>query len=128
VDAHRPTAEPQDLDSTLSYVENRRVTNNYTVSWAGKTYQIPREAVGPGLRSSWIRVEGRLDETIWARVGGQSVRLLRCEPALPELKVKEREEARKDHNRGGKSQWMKNFDLQETPADWVVAKAARRAG
>src|SRR5512144_1975164 len=39
VNAHRPLGESQDLDSILSHVEKRRVTNDYTVSWGAKTYQ-----------------------------------------------------------------------------------------
>lgn len=127
VDAHRPLSEHQDLDSTLSYVENRRVANNYTVSWDGKPHQIPREAVRPGLRSSFVRVEDRLDGTVWARIGPQTVRLRRCERALAELNLKASVEVRKDHNRGGRSHWMKKFNLKEDPAAWVVARAARKA-
>lgn len=128
VDAHRPLGERQDLDSTLSHVESRRVLNNYTVSWEGKPYQIPREAVRPGLRSSSVRVEGRLDGTVWARIGGQAVRLRRCERALPEQNPKVPVEVRKDHNRGGRSNWMKTFDLKKAPPVWVVVQAARRVG
>jgi hypothetical protein len=128
VDAHRPAAEGQDLDSTLSHVENRKVTNDYTVSWEGKPHQIPRDAVRTGLRASWVRVEGRLDGTTWARIGERAVQLRRCQPALPELKVKPPVEVRKNHNRGKRSDWMKNFDLHREPPDWVVAQAIRRAG
>jgi DNA-binding Lrp family transcriptional regulator len=127
VDAHRPLSKHQELDSILSHVENRRVTNDNTVSWEGKPHQIPREAVRPGLRNSWVRVERRLDGTVWARIGEEAVQLRRCEPVLPAVKIKAPAEVRKDHNRGGRSQWMKNFDVKETPPDWVVAQAARRA-
>ena len=127
VDAHRPLGERQDLDSILSHVENRQVANNYTVSWEGKPYQIPREAVRPGLRSSSVRVEGRLDETVWARIGEQAVRLRRCECSVPEITLKVPVEPRKDHNRGGRSQWMQQFNLKEPVPDWVIRRA-RRAG
>jgi transposase len=126
-DAHRPLGEQQDLGSSLSHVEKRRVTNNYTVSWDGKPYQIPRDAVRPGLRSSWVRVEGRLDGTVWVRIGNETVQVKRCERALPEITLKTAVETRKDHNRGGRSEWMKNFDLQKQPSAWAVARA-RRAG
>lgn len=128
VNAHRPLGKRQDLESTLSHVENRRVANNYTVSWDGKLYQIPQKAVRPGLRSSWVRVEGRLNGTVWARIGDQAVRLGRCERALPELNLKTPVEVRKDHNRGGRSKWMEKFDLKKEPPDWAVARATRRAG
>jgi len=123
VDAHRPLGEGHDLDSILSHVEKRKVVNNYTVSWDGKSYQIPPEAVRPGLRSSWVRVEGRLDGSVWARIGDRVVKLRRCEQPLPEIELKQPVEVRKDHNRGGRSVWMKNFDLKKQPAAWAVARA-----
>ena len=125
VDAHRPLGAGEDLDSILSHVENRQVTNDYTVSWHGKFYQIPREAVRPGLRSSWVRVEARLDGAVWVRIGNAAVAMKRCEQALPEVTIKPAAETRKDHNRGGRSKWMKNFDLSKCVPNWV---AARRAG
>ena len=125
VDAHRPLGAAKDLDSILSHVENRQVTNNYTVSWDGKPYQIPREAVRPGLRSSWVRVEGRLDGKVWARIGNAAVPMKRCAPPLPEVTIKPAAETRKDHNRGGRSKWMENFDLSKSAPNWV---AATRAG
>jgi len=128
VDAHRPLGERQDLDSTLSHVESRRVANNYTVSWDGRPYQIPREAVRPGLRSSWVRVEGRLDGTVWARIGERAVPLKRCEGSLPELTLKAPLEVRKDHNRGGRSEWMKNFHLRKEPPGGMLTRAVPGAG
>jgi transposase len=125
VDAHRPLGAAEDLDSVLSHVENRQVTNNYTVSWDGRFFQIPREAVRPGLRSSWVRVEGRLDGTVWARIGNAAVPMKRCAPPIPEVTIKAPAEPRKDHNRGGRSKWMKNFDLSKPVSNGV---AARRAG
>jgi hypothetical protein len=125
VDAHRPLGEGHDLDSILSHVEKRRVSNNYTISWDGNTYQIPRESLRPGLRSAYIRVEGRLDGTVWARVGDRSAKLTRCRQPIPELKIAAAKEVRKDHNRGGRSEWMKNFDLSKSVPNWVAATQAR---
>ena len=125
VDAHRPLGEGHDLDSILSHVENRRVANNYTVSWDGKTYQIPAEAVRPGLRSSCVRVEARLDGSVWARVESRPVKLRRCAQPFPELTLKPATEARKDHNRGGRSSWMQSFDLDKPAPAWAIARAKR---
>jgi len=124
VDAHRPLGGAEDLDSILSHVENRQVTNNYTVSWDGKPYQIPREAVRPGLRSSWVRVEARLDGTVWTRIGNAAVPMRRCAQPLPELTLKPAAVERKDHNRGGRSHWMKNFDLSKSAPKRVAGKRA----
>jgi transposase len=125
VDAHRPIGEGHDLGSILSHVEKRRVSNDYTVSWGSKTYQIPRESVRPGLRSAFIRVEGRLDGTVWARIGDRSVQLSRCSQPIREVKIAAAKETRKDHNRGGRSQWMKNFDLSKPVPNWAVGRASR---
>jgi hypothetical protein len=111
VNAHRPLGEALDLKSILSHVEKRRVTNDYTGSWKGKFYRIPREAVRPRLRSEWVRVEGRLDGTVWARIGGHAVQMIRAEPSLPTLSLRVPASVHKDDNRGGKSAWMKNFEL-----------------
>ncbi len=124
VNAHRPLGDANDLDSSLSHVENRRVSNDYTVSWDGKLYQIPREAVAPGLRSSWVRVERRLNGTVWVRIGNQAVEVTRCAPVLPALSVKAAVEGGKDHNRGGRSKWMKDFDLGTSVPNWVAARQA----
>lgn len=128
VDAHLPIGEQQDLNSILSHVEQRRVTNDYTISWDGKLYQIPRESVRPGLRSARVRVEARLDGTVWVRVGDRAVPAARCERSLPKLVLKAPPEPRKDHNRGGKSGWMKAFDLKKAPPGWVAERIANRAG
>ena len=47
-DAHRPLGKGQDLDSILSHAEQRLVDNDYTVSWDGKLYRIPRRRFGRG--------------------------------------------------------------------------------
>jgi len=120
VDAHRPLGEGQNLDSLLSYVEQRVVDNDFTISWDGKRYQIPREAMVPGLRRSWVRVEARLDGTVWVRVGERTVPIERCADRLPELQLKQPAPTRKDHNRGGRSTWMKNFDLQKGRPGWLA--------
>ena len=122
LDAHRPMGERQDLASILSHVQKRRVTNDYTVSWDGKFYRIPREQIRPALRSAWVRVEGRLDGTVWVRIGDQAVEVQRTEPSLSMPSVRETVAVRKDHNRGGKSGWMKNFNLNTGPSVGVARR------
>jgi len=128
VDAHRPLGAGQDLNSILSHVENRRVANDYTVSWDGKLYQISREAVRAGIRGSFLRVEGRLDGTVWVRVGDTAVEVKRCERQLPEVARKTAPEPRKDHNRGGRSQWMSEFELKKAMPGWKAQRIADLAG
>src|SRR5205823_4074517 len=41
-DAHRPLTREHDLASSLSHVEERQISNGYTVQYHGTTYQIRR--------------------------------------------------------------------------------------
>ena len=60
-DAHRPLAATHSLPASLSYVETRQVSNDYTIRFDNKTYQIARPDVCAGLRGAQVRVEVRLD-------------------------------------------------------------------
>jgi len=128
VDAHRPLGQRLELASILSHVEARRVANDYTVSWSGQLYQIPPEAVQPGLRAATVRVEQRLDGTVWARVGERTVQISRCERRPRPEPPPAPGPVRKDHNRGGKSPWMTNFELKKGPPCWLAERIAGRAG
>jgi hypothetical protein len=99
---------------------------DYTVSWEGKVYRIPREAVRPGLKSTKVRVEGRLDGTVWVRIGEQAVQMTRAAASMPALSLRPPATPHKDHNRGGKSAWMKNFDLGKGSPVRTAGKMAKR--
>jgi hypothetical protein len=119
VDAHRPLGDALSLESILSHAEQRQVTNDYTVAWDGQRWQIPKEAVRPGLRRSSIRVEARLDGSLQARIGEQWVTLTVCEKAVERKAAKQRQPARRYVPPPGKSQWMKHFSVarpQQQPA------------
>jgi len=79
-DAHRPLGKEHDLAAIPSHVEPRQVTNDYTVRYGGKVYQIDRRDVRTGMRKAWVRVEERLDGTITVQFQGRYVRVRRCEP------------------------------------------------
>jgi len=81
-DAHRRLEQGVDLDSVLSRVELRRVAQDYTVRWAGATYQIPRAQIGGGMRGSQVAVERRLDGSVWMRWKQRRVRLDPCPLAV----------------------------------------------
>jgi hypothetical protein len=66
-DAHRPLDKACDLNATLSAVETRQVTSDYTLRFQGKIYRIGRADVRPGLRGGRVRIEVRLDGSIHAR-------------------------------------------------------------
>ena len=112
VDAHRPMTELLSLESILSHVEQRQVTNDYTVAWEGQKWQIPKAAVRPGLRRSTIRIEARLDGTLQTRVGEHFVRLTVCEkPEQREIKPEKKRPARRHVPQPGQSRWMQNFSV-----------------
>ncbi len=114
VDAHRPLDKTLELASILSHVETRQVTNDYTVAWQGKRWQIPQQAIRPGLRGATVRMEARMDGSLQARIGGEFVRLKLCEKPAKAATQTQRP-ARRYVPPPGKSQWMNTFYLQRTP-------------
>ena len=72
-DAHRPLGKEHDLAAILSHVEQRQVTNDYTVRYDGKLYQIDRRDIRTGMRKAWVRVEQRLDGTIAVQFQGRAM-------------------------------------------------------
>ena len=118
-DAHRPLGKEHDLAATLSHVEQRQVTNDYTIRWDGKVYQIDRRDVQTGMRKAWVRVEQRLDETIAVQFQGRYLRVSRCTPPLRELtsiKIMAAKRPRPTGKPKGKSDWMENFSVRSGPS------------
>jgi hypothetical protein len=112
VNAHRPMTEMLSIESSLSHVEQRQVTNDYTVAWEGRRWQIPKVAVRPGLRRSSVRIEARLDGTLQTRIGEHFVTLTVCEKAGKSEAVTEpRRRARRHVPQPGKSRWMQHFSV-----------------
>lgn len=111
-DAHRPMGKTLRVESILSHVEQRQVTNDYTVAWEGKKWQIPREAVKPGLRRSKLRIEARLDGTVVVRIGEEFTALSVCQgPGEPHVKAGKRS-ARRHVPALGESRWMDHFSVR----------------
>jgi len=112
VNAHRPMSEALHPESILSHVEQREVTNDYTVAWDGGRWQIPKGAVRPGLRRSSIRVEKRLDGTMQTRIGEQFVTLTVCAKAVKgEITSERKRPVRRHVPSPGQSKWMQNFSV-----------------
>jgi len=123
--AHRPLGKEHNLAAILSHVERRQVTNDYTIRWDGKFYQIDRQDVRAGMRQAWVRVEQRLDGSIAVRFQNQYVRVRRCAPPIGELRPP-RAAPPKPPNPAAiarnRSDWMKNFSLRSGPS---LRQAAR---
>jgi Helix-turn-helix domain len=114
-DAHRPLGKEHNLAAILSHVEKRQVTNDYTIRWDGKFYQIERRDVRPGMRKEWVRVEQRLDGALAVRYQDQYLRIRRCAAPIPELQPSAAVAAtlaRPARKPKRKSDWMKNFSLR----------------
>lgn len=121
-DGHRDL-ELIDLASILSWVESRRVANDYTVQWRGTKWQIPRKAIRPGLRGSKVRVEQRLDGSMMVRIAGRSVTLQRCQEGSIETLPATPERSRPRFKPApGQSRWMSTFRVAGNPA-WRAYRA-----
>jgi hypothetical protein len=114
-DAHRPLGKEHDLEAILSHVEQRQVTNDYTVRYDAKVYQIDRRDVRTGMRKAWVRVEERLDGIIAVQFQGSYVRVRRCAPPLHDVVSPKATEAKLPRPTGkpkSKSRWMENFSVR----------------
>ena len=118
-DAHRLLGKEHNLAAILSHVEQRQVTNDYTVRYDGKFYQIDRRDIRAGMRKAMVRVEERLDGTIAVRFQDCYVHVRRCAPPLDELPSRKTTEARPARPTGKakrKSDWMNNFSVRSGPS------------
>jgi hypothetical protein len=118
-DAHRPLGKEHALAAILSHVEQRQVTNDYTIRWDAKFYQIDRRDVRPGMRKATVRVEQRLDGTLAVRFHDQYVRVRRCAPPMDDLqppKAAAAKPPKKASDPKRKPDWMDNFSLRSGPS------------
>ncbi len=126
--AHRPPGREHDLAAILSVVESRVVTNDYTLRYEGKLYQIARGEVSGGLRGARVRVEKRLDESLAVRFRDRYLRVSECQPVVkpkPQPKAVQVEDTPKTPSRPP-HRWMEGFSLKQSPPLWKVLE--REAG
>ena len=122
-DAHRRLRPEHDLAAILSQVEERVVTNDYTLRYQGKIYQIGREEIGAGMRGGRVRVERRLDGSLAVRFRDRYLGVQERKPQpkpAPGPKVVPEVRKRKCTPRSG---WMDNFNLGKSPPLWAIIKA-----
>jgi hypothetical protein len=108
-DAHRPLGKEHSLAASLSYVEIRQVSNDYTIQVNRQTWQIARDDIRVGLRGADVRVEVRLDGSMAVRFRETYVAVRQCEPRPKVAKMAT--VPRKPAAPRVKSQWMDNFRL-----------------
>jgi hypothetical protein len=114
-DAHRPLGQEYDLAAILSHIEQRRVSNDYTVRYSGKIFQIDRQDIRVGMRQAMVRVEERLDGTIALRFQDSYLRLRHCAPPdgePPPAETRAATPLRPTAQAKRKSDWMKNFSVR----------------
>jgi hypothetical protein len=123
-DLHRALTPQTDLASALSHVEQRVVSNDYTFSFAGRRYQIAPQEVKAGMRGQSLRIELHLSGILRARFEGQYVEVSECGAKAPVAAKPAGKPVRKDHNRGGKSEWMNGFFERPGPELWQAVRTA----
>jgi transposase len=106
-DAHRPLLEEHALAAILSHVDQRQISNGYTIQYCGQTYQIPRHQVRTGMRSSKVRVEARLDGSIAMCFQDKYLAVQLCTAAVATPKAKP--VAQPHRTSPQKSRWMQGF-------------------
>lgn len=115
---HRALTSQLDLAAILCHVEERVIGNDYTLSFAGRRYQIVRTQIQTGMRRQRVRMELRLDGDLKARYQGHYVEIRECGvPPVP-MEPKPSKPGRKDHNAGGRSHWMQGFFSRPSPPLW----------
>jgi hypothetical protein len=106
-DAHRPLTQEHHLAAILSHVEERQISNGYTVQYCGQMYQIPPNQVRTGMRGSKLRVEHRLDGSLAMRFHGEYLQVEVC--AAPQRLIKPKPPAKPRPAAPRKSRWMQGF-------------------
>jgi DNA-binding Lrp family transcriptional regulator len=120
---HRALGTQMDLASILSHVEQRVIANDYTFSFASQRYQILRAEAQPGMRRQSLRVELRLSGEVRARYQGRYLTVAECHEPPVRVEKKASNPVRKDHNAGGKSDWMRGFFNRPSPPLWKSLRA-----
>jgi transposase len=118
---HRALSEPLDLAAILCHVEERVIGNDYTLSFAGRRYQILHSELQAGMRRQRVRMELRLDGELKAQYQGRYLEIQEC--GAPPIAAKattnrNKPAVRKDHNAGGRSNWMQGFFDRPSPPLW----------
>lgn len=127
MDLHRPLTREIDLDATLSHVENRVITPNYTFPYYRRRYRIVRQHVQAGMKGQPLRLELRLNGELKACYRGRYVDIEDCtdetDPS-PVASKPSKPARKKDHHAGGKSRWMDGFWDNPSPPLWRAIRTA----
>ncbi len=125
-DVHRPLDREHDLAASLSLVETRQVTNDYTIRFDSKLYQIARTDIRTGLRGANVRIESRLDGSLKVRFQQHYLSVSQC-VAQPKQNLDSAPAVRKPQPARSAPQALKQAHHQflATPAALPLWKAAQ---
>lgn len=129
VDAHRPLEKDHDLAATLSMVETRQVSNDYTIQFYGQLYRIDRASIVAGLRGSPVRVEQRLDGRVHVRFRERYLDLVPVEqrpPAAAPKPVRQNPRKRQPPSEAVRAS-MRRLWEKPGPAMWSIIADNRTA-
>jgi hypothetical protein len=113
-DAHRPLRKQDRLEAILCRVEQRVVSNDYTVRLDGQTYQIVRADIRPKLCGARVRIERRRDGSIAVSFENRYLAVHPCPPVEKASPPAARRQRAKPAGQV-KSQWMKKFFDRPAP-------------
>jgi hypothetical protein len=122
LDAHRPLGAQHDLAAILSQVEERVVANDYTLRYGGQLYQIARPDIRPGLRGGVVRMERRLDQSVWVRFRDRYLHVARCATRPQPSPDPAPTPAPAAKKKRPPSRWMDGFRLKESPPLWKILR------
>jgi len=127
LDAHRPLGREHHLAAILSVVEERVVTNDYTLQFEKQRYQIARVDIRGGLRGAKVRVEKRLDGTVAVRFRQRYLTVSVCDsaerarPKAPPRAAGGQKPSRPPRRPPARN-WMEGFRLNNSPPLWKILK------
>jgi hypothetical protein len=114
-DAHRPLGTEHNLEAILCRVEQRVVSNDFTIRIDGETYQILRSDIRRRLRGARVRVEQRRDGTLAVRFENKYLHVQLCQLGEKQQQPRTPRPKKTSKRSPGKSQWMKGFWDRPTP-------------
>jgi hypothetical protein len=120
-DAHRRLDKEHDLSAILSHVGTRRVSNDYTIVFEAKVYQIEHKDIRAGLRGGEVRIEKRRDGSVAVRFRDRYLAVAPCELRPKQIPSKPVKKARPTSKASRRRDWNKSFDLKKGPAVWQAA-------
>jgi transposase len=121
-DAHRPLGKEHELASALCHMETRQVSNDYTIRFEGKIYQIARAGMVSGLRGGNVRVEWRLDGSIAVRHRDRYLTVNQC-IAPPKLAASVKPPARRPKApKKSAAERLGNINLRTGLPVWIAGR------